>query len=199
MTENSFCRNPKPVGVAWLRERPMSWGESQLQVRGHAERKRQPEVPHDEKLAFQMTAKDQTTQRSSGCVSDAPIEELQELFLFSFPSFLSCLPRGNQPRNSQIWKGGQGGARRSETGQKTWVWVRHSQLLKLLYHFPHRLEGNLPAPPASTGPTGPPVGRVLTEEHMGRRGEAASQSQSALTQAQSWEHSSRVEAGRKCG
>lgn len=119
ITENCFGPNPKPVGVVWLRERLVSWGESQLQVRGHAERKRQPKVSQDEKLAFQMAAKDQTSQRNSGCVSDAPTEEFQKPFLFS-SSFLSCLPRGNHPRNSKNRTAGQGGAR-SKTGQKTGV------------------------------------------------------------------------------
>ncbi len=121
ITEDSFWLNPKPVGVVWLRERAVSWGESQLQVQGHAESgERQPEVLQDEKLAFQMTAKDQTTQRSSGRVADAPIEEFQKLFLFSH-SFMFCLPRGKHPWNPQIWKGSQGGAGRSETGHQARV------------------------------------------------------------------------------
>lgn len=74
---NSFWPDPKPVGVVWLRERAMSWGESQLQVRGHAESgKRQPKVLQDEKLAFQMPAKDQTTQRGRGCVSESLLIQL---------------------------------------------------------------------------------------------------------------------------
>lgn len=119
ITEDSFWPDPKPVGVAWLRERAVSRGGSQLLLRGHTESgKRQPKVLQNEKFAFQMTAKDQTTQRSSGCVADAPIEEFQKLFLFSH-SFMSCLPRGKRPRNPQIWKRSQGGAGRSETGHQT--------------------------------------------------------------------------------
>ncbi len=109
ITEDSFWSDPKPVGVVWLRERAASWGASQLQVRGHAESgNRQPKVLQDEKLAFQMTTKDQNTKRSSGCFPLASIEEFPKL-LFT-PSFLSCLPRGKNPRNPQIWKGSQGGA-----------------------------------------------------------------------------------------
>lgn len=72
ITEDPFWSDPKPTGVVWLRERAVSCGESQLQVQGHTESgKRQPKVIQDEKLAFQMTAKDQTTLRSSRCVSVA--------------------------------------------------------------------------------------------------------------------------------
>lgn len=97
ITENSFWPDPKPVGVVWLRERAVSWGESQLQVRGHAESgKRQPKVLQDEKFAFQMTAKDQTTLRSSGCVADAPLTSFRSS---SYSATVSCpaCPEGNTP------------------------------------------------------------------------------------------------------
>ncbi|CAB1427625.1 unnamed protein product [Pleuronectes platessa] len=74
--EDCFWPKPKPAGVVWLREKPVSWGESQLQVRGHTESgERQPAVPQDEKLAFQLTCRDQTPLRSGGGGFYAPIEE----------------------------------------------------------------------------------------------------------------------------
>lgn len=55
----------------------MSWGEALLLLRGQAERRRQPKVPHDrKKFAFQMATKDQTTPRCfwSSSYSEGPVQ-----------------------------------------------------------------------------------------------------------------------------
>lgn len=114
-------------------------------------------------------------------------------------SCLSCMLRGNEGRNSHIWKGGQGGARGSKAGQKARVRVGHGQFLELLDDFPDRLEGNIPPPLASASSTAPPVGGILTEKHMGRRREAAPQPEPALGQAQRRQHSAGVEVGGQRG
>lgn len=114
----------------------------------------------------------------------------------------SCLSRmlgGNKGRNSHIWKRGQGGARRSKAGQKARVRVGHGQLFKLLYDFPHRLEGNIPLPLAPASSTAPPVGGILTEEHMERRRETATEPEPTLSKPQCWQHSGRAEESGKCG
>lgn len=102
-------------------------------------------------------------------------------------------------RPVKVREGSQGGAGRSKRGLKTGLWVGHVQLLELLYDFPHRLELSVPIPPARSSPAGPPVGRVLAEEHVCWRGEATSKLDAALAQAESGAHSSGVEEGRKCG
>lgn len=99
----------------------------------------------------------------------------------------------------KVWKGNQSEAGRSKTGLETRLWLRCRQLLELLYRFPHGLELSFPGPPARSGLVGPPVGRVFAEEHVRWRGEAGSEPDPALAQAESGAHSRRVEEGRKRG
>ena len=96
ITEDSFRSDPKPVGVVWLRERAVSWGESQLQVRGHAESgKRRPKVLQDEKLAFEMTK----IKPLRGAVAVFLMLPLKSLRGSSYSAAVSCpaFPEGNVP------------------------------------------------------------------------------------------------------
>lgn len=99
----------------------------------------------------------------------------------------------------RVWKGNQSEAGRSKAGLKTRPWVGRRQLLELLDRFPHRLEASVPGPPGCSGLTGPPVVRVPAEEHVRWWGEAGSEPDPTLAQAESGAHSCWVEEGGKRG
>lgn len=114
----------------------------------------------------------------------------------------SCLPcelGGNKGRNSHIWEGGQSGAGGSEAGEKAGVRIGRGQLFELLYDFPHGLEGNIPLPLGSASSTAPPVGGILTQEHVEGRRQTATKPEATVAEAQRRQYSARVEAGGQRG